>query len=383
MGKLSPISIKYLIKVKFKAKAFVEKTDVIGAIFGQTEGLLGSDLELMELQKKGKIGRIEASIKRINDGTTGIIEIPTALNKTETTLIAAAIETIDRIGPAESEFKIIEIKDVREEKRKYIVERAKELLKKITLQIPETKEIEDEVKTKLRVSDIKEIGKEKLPAGNIEVNKIIVVEGRADVVNLVKHGINNVLGLNGLKIPSTIKKILKDKEVTLFIDGDRGGLLLLKNILKSKIKLDYIARAPDGKEVEELTNKEIYSALRKKKRVEEFLEEIEESSSTKKRTKKSTGKKYLEKIYNKIKLFLNEVKGSGSVFVVDERYRLVRTFSKSLLKKNLKGIGGYCLIVDGTLDDYLITKAEKAGFEIIAARNFNIKEQHNATLISF
>ena len=370
MAKLSPISIKYLIKARFEANAIVEKPDVIGAIFGQTEGLLGEDLELKELQKKGKIGRIEVEINYKDEKTTGTVEIPTALDKTETTLVAAAIETIDRIGPAEAKFFIKEIEDVREEKRKYIIERAKELLK--TLKIPETREIEEEVKTKTSMIEIKEIGKEKLPAGDIEGKEIIVVEGRADVINLIKHGVKNVIALNGIKVPLTIKKLAKDKEITLFIDGDRGGLLLAKNVINS-VNVAYVARAPEGKEVEELTSKEIFHALRKKLSTKEFLEKIGEE------TKKEKNKE----VYKKIKPCLEEVKNSGLVMVLDQNYRVIKTFPFAQLKRKIFEIKGYALVVDGLVTDSIIKQAEKNGFEIVAARNFSIKEKYNLILISF
>lgn len=374
MAKLSPISIKYVIKVKFEANAIVEKPDVIGAIFGQTEGLLGEDLELRELQKKGKIGRIEVELEYKDEKTTGIVEVPTALDKTDTTLVAAAIETIDRIGPAEAKFFVIEIEDVREEKRKYIIERAKELLK--TLKIPETREIEEEVKARTSLIEIKEIGKEKLPAGDIEAKELIVVEGRADVINLIKHGIKNVIALNGIKVPTTIKKLSREKEITLFVDGDRGGLLLAKNVINSA-KVAYIARAPEGKEVEELTGKEIFSALRKRIRVDEFLEKFNKFEA------KPSLKEKNEEIYKKIKPCLEEAKNTGLVFVLDRNCRVIKTFSVKLLNRKISSISGYALVVDGLVTDTIISRAEKKGFEVIAARNFSVKKRYNLNLISF
>ena len=62
MAKISPTSIKYSIIANFVAEGPFQKPDVIGALFGQTEGLLGSDMELRELQKEGKIGRIEVDL---------------------------------------------------------------------------------------------------------------------------------------------------------------------------------------------------------------------------------------------------------------------------------------------------------------------------------
>ena len=97
MAKVSPVSIKYMIYASFSAQGPVEKPDVIGAIFGQTEGLLGSDLEMRELQKEGKIGRIEVDLSVVDGKSVGEIRVPSALDKSETTIIAATLETIDRI----------------------------------------------------------------------------------------------------------------------------------------------------------------------------------------------------------------------------------------------------------------------------------------------
>src|SRR3990167_3865848 len=131
MAKISPVSIKYMIHANFVAEGALEKPDVIGAIFGQTEGLLGSELEMRDLQKEGKIGRIEVELERKDKKTTGKIQIPTALDQSETTLIAAAIETIERIGPCDSQLEVVKIEDVRGTKRDYIIERAKKLMKEI------------------------------------------------------------------------------------------------------------------------------------------------------------------------------------------------------------------------------------------------------------
>ncbi|MEK6824217.1 MAG: DNA primase, partial [Nanoarchaeota archaeon] len=128
MAKVSPVSIKYMIYASFSAQGPVEKPDVIGAIFGQTEGLLGSDLEMRELQKEGKIGRIEVDLSVVDGKSVGEIRVPSALDKSETTIIAATLETIDRIGPTEAKIEVSKIEDVRGSKRDYIVERARKLL---------------------------------------------------------------------------------------------------------------------------------------------------------------------------------------------------------------------------------------------------------------
>ncbi|GAI50549.1 unnamed protein product, partial [marine sediment metagenome] len=174
------------------------------------------------MQKEGKIGRIEVELKRENKKTSGDIKIPTALDQSETTLIAAAIETIERIGPCDSQIEVERIEDVRGSKRDYIIERAKKLMKSIEGSA-DSREISNEIKTSARIAGIKEYGDEKLPCGDISGKEVIVVEGRADVLNLMRNGVSNVIAMNGTKLPDTIKELSKEKEIILFIDGDRGG----------------------------------------------------------------------------------------------------------------------------------------------------------------
>src|SRR3989338_4153786 len=283
MGKISPVSIKYIIHANFIATGTVEKPDVVGAVFGQTEGLLGEDLELRELQKEGKIGRIEVETETKDGKTIGKIEIPTALDKTETTLLAAALETIERVGPSDAKMQIEEIEDVRGSKREYIMARAKALLEKVKGSQLESKEITESVKESSRISRLQEYGTERLPAGDLSAEEIIIVEGRADVVNMLRHGIDNVIGMSGTVMPEVIKALGKEKILTLFVDGDRGGMLIAKNITEN-VRVNFIAFAPEGKEVEELAGKEILAALRKKIAASEFLQHFEDTGIKRQRT---------------------------------------------------------------------------------------------------
>ncbi len=256
---------KYIVKAHFDVQGVVEKPDVVGAVFGQTEGLFGPDLDLRELQKSGRIGRIEINLDSKRDKTTGSIVIPSSLDKVSTAIIAAAIESVDRIGPCEAKITLEKVEDVREEKRNAILTKAKDILRKWVVESsPSTEEVVKEVASSLRGVDLIEYGPEKLPAGpEVESGSLIVVEGRADVILLMKVGIKNVVALNGTKVPDTIIKLTKDKEVTAFLDGDRAGDLILKE-LQQVADIDYVARAPFGKEVEELTPKEIMKALRER-----------------------------------------------------------------------------------------------------------------------
>lgn len=270
MGKLAQSTIKYLIEADFSAEGIVEKPDVIGAIFGQTEGLLGRDLDLRELQRTGRIGRIEIELTNQNGKTTGKIFLPSSLDASETALVAASLETIERIGPCSASVKLNSVKDVRVIKRQFVLERAKKILEKlINEEIPPTSVLTESIKESVKVAQIREYYG--LPAGpDIENSEeLIIVEGRADVLNLLKNGVKNVIAINGIKVPEKIIELTKEKITTLFVDGDRGGDLIIKEMLEVA-EVDYIARAPDGKEVEELSKKEIFKALRSKIPIENY-----------------------------------------------------------------------------------------------------------------
>jgi len=262
-----------LIEANFSTDGVVEKPDVIGAIFGQTEGLLGTDLDLRELQRTGRIGRIDVELLSNEGRTEGKILIPSSLDSSETALIAASLETIERIGPCNSEVKIDSVKDMRVIKRQFVVDRAKNILQLLIDEaIPPTTVLTESIRENVRVSQMQEyLG---LPSGPDVENsdEIVIVEGRADVINLLKNGIKNAIAIDGTKIPEAISNLSKEKLTTLFVDGDRGGELIIKEFLQVG-DIDYIVRAPYGKEVEELSKKEIFKALREKMSIEQYKSE--------------------------------------------------------------------------------------------------------------
>lgn len=266
-------SAKYVIEARFTVEGVVEKHDVIGAIFGQTEGLFPKEFELRELQKSGKVGRIDIELKTGNDRTEGTITIPSSLDRAETAIIAAAVETIDRIGPCEARVKIERIVDVRADKRERIIQRAKELMREwVVKDAIELEKLIEEVSKDERMPQPVQYGKEKLTATPdiSQMDELIIVEGRADVINLLKSGYTGVIALEGVKIPKTIMELTKKKETTVFLDGDRGGDLILKELMQVA-RPKYVARAPRGKEVEELTPEEIKEALSKRVPFEKVL----------------------------------------------------------------------------------------------------------------
>lgn len=383
MAKISPVSIKYMIHANFEAEGALEKPDVIGALFGQTEGLLGNELEMRELQKEGKIGRIEVELQKDGKRTNGVIKIPTALDQSETTLIAAAIETIERIGPSDAHIEIEKIEDVRGSKRDYIVDRAKKLLTQIQGST-DSREISNEIKSHVKMGDVDEFGDDKVPAGDLTGNEVILVEGRADLVNLMKNGVRNVIAMNGTKLPQGIKELAQEKEITLYVDGDRGGKLIIQNVLDN-VRVKFIAIAPDGKEVEELAGKEILMTLRKKIPVEEYLsrshysdnryserksysrQDSDESPESVKKTNNLSEKeiKFLEELSS-------ENAGSSKALILDENLKEMKAVSVKTLVGTLRRIQRQprALVIDGTVTSGMIEAAEEVGCAAIVAKNF-------------
>ncbi len=264
MAKISPVAAKYIVHSTITIDGIVDKPDVIGAIFGQTEGLLGADLELRELQRSGRIGRIEVNMNTTSGKTNGEIIIPSSLDKTETAIVAAALEIIQRIGPCNAKIEVHKIEDVRTSKRQFVIERAKELLRELTdTTLPDSQELADEVAQSVRMMEVREYGHERIAAGPAidDSDEIIIVEGRADVLCLLKHGFKNVIALNGTSVPQVVRELTQKKTCTIFVDGDRGGDLIIRELF-AVADVDFVCKAPDGKEVEELTKKEIHKALR-------------------------------------------------------------------------------------------------------------------------
>lgn len=271
MGKTYIDAVKYLIKSNYEIDGLVEKPDIVGAIFGQTEGLLGDDLDLRELQKNGRIGRIEVESQVRGGKTYGTIVMPSSLDMVETSILAASLEIVDRVGPCDARINVVRIEDSRSVKRKQVLDKAKALLKTLmNEELPESKELSEMVREDAKVSDVVEYGEDRLPAGPvIESNEdIIVVEGRADVINLLKNNIKNVIAVGGAKVGKTITQLGKKKEVTVFLDGDRGGDIILRELVNAT-DVDYVARAPSGMEVEELSRKELIKCIRRRVPIEQ------------------------------------------------------------------------------------------------------------------
>ncbi|MBW2971124.1 DNA primase [Candidatus Woesearchaeota archaeon] len=404
MGKISPVSAKYIVHARIDIQGIVDRPDVIGAIFGQTEGLLGSELELRELQRSGRIGRIEVNVDTRSGKTRGSIIIPSSLDKAETAIIAAAMEVIQRIGPCNAKIAVEKIEDVRVSKRNFVVSRAKELLKNLMETVmPDSQELADEVAYSVRVMEIKEYGKDRLPAGpNIEdSDEVVVVEGRADVLNLLKHGIKNAIAMNGTSVPETIIEICKKKIATAFVDGDRGGNLIIKELL-STAEVDYISKAPDGKEVEEITKKEIHKALRGRVSAEQARLDIGSGGETKSadegakqqrvmraekaEDKPRAGDKRLKLTKDerlKFKSTLEDLIGTRGAYILDKDLNILGKVPMTELPTTIRSLksGMHAIVFDGVIERELVRIAERASVNYLIAMSTKIKPESSPVKI--
>ena len=259
-----PDTAKYLINARISADGVVERNDVVGAVFGQTEGLLGDDLDLRDLQESSKVGRIDVGIDSEGGQSFGHLTIATSLDKVETAILAAGLETIDRVGPCRADLEVTGIEDVRAAKRREVVDRAKELLAEAFQgSMMSSAELVEEVRRSIRVEDMVEY--EGLPAGpNVgDSDAVIVVEGRSDVAQLLGYGIKNAVAVEGTNVPDAAAELTRGRTVTAFLDGDRGDDLILKELVQVG-DVDHVAFAPEGQSVEDLSRHEVMAALRDK-----------------------------------------------------------------------------------------------------------------------
>ncbi len=368
--------------------------------YQRCEGVIGEDLDLRELQQSGRIGRIKVELHSESGKSHGIITIPCSLDRTETAILAAAMETVDRVGPCTAKITLEKLEDVREEKRKQIVDRAVDLLRDWEGEIsPDSQEMTDTVLREARTAEIIKLGKEKLPAGpGAKSSKtIIIVEGRADVLALLRSGVKNSVAVEGTSIPKSIRDIAKDKTVIAFLDGDRGGDLILKE-LSQVIKVNYVARAPTGREVEQLTHKEVTKALRNKVPAEQVIRKTRRKTKTtaekvkeKKRTQRTPTKKTKEPRRTKLRTTTRtkaaekpkpkpkdlgipkpvlssaeKIQQTMMAVILDEKFKQLKETHVGELAKELQELEkADVLILDGVVTQRLIDIAEDRGIGLI------------------
>jgi len=330
---------------------------------------------LRDLQKSGRIGRIEVENESKEGISEGVIKIPSSLTRKETALLAATVETVSRVGPCDAKITLVEIRDVRETKRKKIIERAAELLKEWDQNSLEPSEIEEKIDTDIKLGEIITWGPEELPAGpEVDTNsEMIIVEGRADVLNLLRIGLKNTIAVQGTQVPKSIVDLSKKKETVIaFVDGDRGGTIILNELLQIA-KVDYVARAPEGYEVEELTRKQMIKSLQNKKpisdsnEIEEVIDEKEYSG------KDATIKKLLKKI--KIKnydLVIDTINNLPQGVAIGYNKSIDKLFEIPI-SELFDSLGNFketqVLIIDGILTKRLLSLILTLKIKFIACKN--------------
>lgn len=420
MGKISPVSAKYIIHASISIDGVVDRPDVIGAVFGQTEGLLGADLELRELQRSGRIGRIEVNSDTKGGKTAGTIIIPSSLDKAETAIVGAALEIIQRIGPCNAKILVQKIEDVRVSKRQFVVERAKELLRNLMdTSMPDSQELADEVAHSVRMMEIVEFGKEKLPAGPglEDSDEVIIVEGRADVLNLLKHGIKNSVAINGTSVPPSIVELCAKKIVTVFVDGDRGGDLIIKELM-AVAEIDYVTKAPNGMEVEEITKKEIYKALRSrvspeqaKTAISQRTDDIARQNSTIRqasfrappmrqqngeapqrpalqsaplRKAPAPSQKASAEELGKFKKMLEDLIGTRGAYILDNKLNILGKvpFSELVTTMNSLSGGVYAAVFDGVIEPDIVSVAEKIDVRYLIGMSSKVKTSAKVQMLT-
>src|SRR3989344_7084827 len=437
MAKISPVAAKYIVHATINIEGVVDKPDVIGAIFGQTEGLLGADLELRELQRSGRIGRIEVATNTMGGKTMGEIIIPSSLDRTETAIVASSLEIIQRIGPCNAKVEVTRMEDIRISKRTQVIERAKALLRGLMdSALPDSQELADEVSQSVRVMEIMEYGRERLPAGPAveESDEVIVVEGRADVLNLLKHGIKNAIAINGTSVPQTIKDLSKRKTLVVFVDGDRGGDLIIRELL-AVADIDFVCKAANGTEVEEITKKEIHKALRGRITAEQAKLELnitttDESPRTNGEERKvfsspAAAQPFTKKpgftiggftrqamptmhstIQNsapvaapaaapvkkeslqlkdkaKLKSTLDNLFGTRGACLLDDKLNVLGKVPRMELATTIKTLGNVSgIVIDGTVDKELIKIAETSNVSYVVGSDVRSRESTKVTILS-
>jgi len=364
--------VKYLVKLKFEVDGVVERADVIGAIFGQTEGLFGPEMNLNELQKSWKVGRIEINLESKNDKTRGEVIIPMSTDIGTAALIAAAVESVDKVGPCSARFNVGIIEDVRAVKRKQIVDRAKLIVRDWSSKTSsEGENLLKDVTESTKRAKVINYGMENLPAGPgvYSSDLVYLVEGRADVVLFLRAGIENVVALEGTSVPDSIIDLGKKKRLIAVLDGDRGGDLIEKE-LAQVVRVEKVLRAPAGKEVEDLTPIDVLNMLKAEAPAPSRRERATEKAAPKAQEEPD------EPVVAKTKELYPDLNGTLEAVFLDHGLQEIGRFPISELVQKMESTSGAeYLIFDGIVTQRLIESAAKMGVKgIIGHRTGELNE---------
>jgi DNA primase len=355
--------VKYLVKLRFEVDGVVERADVIGAIFGQTEGLFGPEMNLNELQKSWKVGRIEINLESKNDKTRGEVIIPMSTDIGTAALIAAAVESVDKVGPCSARFTVGQIEDVRAVKRKQIVDRAKLIVRDWSSKTSsEGENVLKDVTESTKRAKVINYGLENLPAGPgvYSSDLVYLVEGRADVVLFLRAGIENVVALEGTSIPDSIIELGKKKRLIAVLDGDRGGELIEKE-LAQVMKVEKVLHAPQGKEVEDLTPIDVINMLKAEKVDMPAVQRRQRAPESAPLQHEAT-EEADEPVVLKTRELYPNLNGTLEAILLDQGLQEIGRFPISELVQKMEGASGALyLIFDGIVTQRLVESAARVG----------------------
>ena len=188
--------------------------------------------------------------------------------------------------------------------------------------------------------------------------------------------------MNGTNVPETIKSLSKHKIVTVFVDGDRGGDLIIKELMLN-CELDYITKAPDGKEVEEITKKELHKAIRSKVTLEQYKldkgmpsmrkkEEEEKPVEEEPKPKKTTKKKleFSDEDKSSIREMADELIGSRGAYLLDEKLEVMGKVPISELETTLAELESkvFLIVMDGEINEDNVVLAKKANVKCMVGK---------------
>jgi DNA primase len=353
--------VKYLVKLRFEVDGVVERADVIGAIFGQTEGLFGPEMNLNELQKSWKVGRIEINLESKNDKTRGEVIVPMSTDIGTAALIAAAVESVDKVGPCSARFNVGAIEDVRAVKRKQIVDRAKLIVRDWSSKTSsEGENLLKDVTESTKRAKVINYGMENLPAGpGVYSSELVyLVEGRADVVLFLRAGIENVVALEGTSVPDSIIELGKKKRLIAVLDGDRGGDLIEKE-LAQVVRVEKVYRAPSGKEVEDLTPIDVINMLKPEKAEAPAPSRKQRQAET---APPKAAEEPEEPVVVKTRELYADLNGTLEAILLDQALQEIGRFPISELVQKMEGTSGaQYLIFDGIVTQRLVESAAKVG----------------------
>jgi len=368
-GKSSKV-MKYLIKADLKVNGNVQRKDIIGAIMGQTEGLLGDELELRKLQRTARIGHVDVEIKSSGGKVNGEILIPSSMDNVETAIIASSLETIDRIGPCAAKITVTEIQDVRSTKVNAVIDRAKDLLLvMVNSGDAATKTVIEEVRSVLTVGTAKNY--HGLTCGpNVESSdSLIIVEGRNDVRNLLNFGVKNAISCDGA---GTIKQELIDlvatkENVILAIDGDRGGEMLFRQ-LNETIKIDFVAQAPVGQEWELLPQKTATKCLSQKVETSKFAAKLPADAPTEDADAWLDEEGEAEEAPAEVHEYFDHIadlKANNAVFVKVDGTVTDAVGPKNLAAAAVEADGAVAIVFNGAVSERILDIASEASIETV------------------